>query len=176
MARALRHVVSLGRLRTHFPSGPSSRPVPGVQVDARCRRRKSNLNFGPRVVVVFCRARDRTAPFCRGRRNQCVIHIHVASRFFLVGRPARPYLRPTVLGARGKECESRRRRGRVDYLAGSRVLGSGLVLGLPASLLGAALLCRPPLRVCDVHRQPTRPVLKHGPRSPGRSRVVGAHY
>lgn len=25
-----------GRHRTHFPSGPSSRPVPGVQVDARC--------------------------------------------------------------------------------------------------------------------------------------------
>ncbi|CAE1225425.1 unnamed protein product [Acanthosepion pharaonis] len=24
------------RHRTHFPSGPSSRPVPGVQVDARC--------------------------------------------------------------------------------------------------------------------------------------------
>merc|ERR1711964_878164 len=66
---------SLGRLRTHFPSGPSSRPVPGVQVDARRRRWKSNLREPrpSRVVVVFCRARDRTAPFCRGRRNNACV-------------------------------------------------------------------------------------------------------
>lgn len=102
---------------------------------------------------------------------------HVASRSFLVGRPASPYLRPTVLGERGKERESRDRRGRVDHFVGPRrprLPGHGP--GRLALLFGAALLCRPPLRVSDVHRQPTRPVLKHGPRSPGRSRVVGANY
>ena len=60
--------------------------------------------------------------------------LHVASRSFLVGRPARPYLRPTVLGERGKERESRDRRGRVAHLIGPWVLGSGLGPGRQALL------------------------------------------
>ena len=176
MARALRHDVSHGRLRTHFPSGPSSRPVPGVQVDARRRRRKSNLNSGLRTGVVFCRARDRTAPFCRGRRNQRVIPNTWRAGLFSSDVQREPQLRPTVLGARRKEASLETGAAASAHLAGTRVLGSGLLPGLLASLPGAALLCRPPPRVSDVHRQPTRPVLKHGPRSPGRSRVVGAHY
>lgn len=53
---------------------------------------------------VFCRARERTAPFCRGRRKRKRDPLHVANRFLLVGRSARRFARPrrpTVSGARG---------------------------------------------------------------------------
>ena len=184
MARALRHGVkpylSPGRLRTHFPSGPSSRPVPGVQVDARClvggsrtlnsrsSRFGSPLLSGPRP---YC-------PFLPGTEEPTRDPLHVASRLSLVGRPARNLPSPHRLGRALERVASLTEPARPRRFAPrwpprpARLSGPGL--GRPASLLGAASLCRPPLRVSDVHRQPTRPVLKHGPRSPGRSRVVGA--
>ena len=64
-----------GRHRTHFPSGPSSRPVLGVQADARCPAggRRSQTLAALLLRVAFRQARDRTALFCRGRRNRNTI-------------------------------------------------------------------------------------------------------
>ena len=102
MARALRHDVCHGRLRTHFPSGPSSRPVLGVQVDARSRRWKSNLTpvFGLESSSVGLAI---VLPLSAGDGGTNAIPNTWRAGLFSSGVPREPQLRPTVLGARGKE-------------------------------------------------------------------------
>ena len=184
MARALRRDASPGRLRTHFPSGPSSRPVPGVQVDARCPVGGSRtLNF-PFPLRGFAGSRLLSGPrpycpFLPGTEEiQRVIPYTWRAGFFSSDVPRETYLRPTVSGARGEELRVLETGAAASIRTSSAPSPAGPTGSRAkvrsASLLGAALLCRPPPRVSDVHRQPTRPVLKHGPRSPGRSRVVGA--
>ncbi|CAE1230951.1 unnamed protein product [Acanthosepion pharaonis] len=165
--RAGRRAVSVGGRRTLNSTPPA------------CRGGRRRLLSGPRA---YC-------PFCRGRRKRKRDPLHVANRFLLVGRSARRFARPrrpTVSGARGtvfagasKPARPRRfpcRRAtssrRVVFSASGRQ-NLGAREGT-ASAVGRRLTVPPVTRVRDVHRQPTRPVLKHGPRSPGRSRVVGA--
>ena len=114
-------------------------------------------------------------PFLPGTEEQCVIlYTWRAGPFSFLSR-ANLTIAPPSRARAGDSSRARDRRGRVDALRWLPCVWLARRSGTSALLLGAALLCRPPLRVSDVHRQPTRPVLKHGPRSPGRSRVVGAH-
>ena len=183
MSRALRHGATL--FFHSVGSGRTSPPVRRRDPFPACRSTRGVVDgsrtFGNRVPHGSWSSSVGPAtvlPLSAGDGGTMRDPKHVASRFFLVSFSCETLQSPHRLGrARGlaRELGTGAAASIRTSLAPLRS-GSRQAFGCSSALLlGAALLCRPPLRVSDVHRQPTRPVLKHGPRSPGRSRVVGAH-